>query len=45
MFRAEAFKNAYKLSGYSKLPPSPDAIQQYQFATKSLLRRWHAACC
>ena len=32
IFRSRAFKQAYKLSRYRKLPPSPDAVQRYEFA-------------
>jgi 5-methylcytosine-specific restriction protein B len=32
IFRSKPFKLAYKLSRYRKLPPSPDAVQRYDFA-------------
>ncbi len=32
IYRSRAFRKATKLSGYKKLPPSPDAVDRYFFA-------------
>jgi MoxR-like ATPase len=36
IFRSEAFRQAYKLSEYKKLPPRPDSVQRYKFAISFL---------
>lgn len=36
MFKSEAFKKAFKLSGYSRLQPGADEVAQYEFAAAFL---------